>query len=80
MSADTNGWQPISTAPKDGTKILTYAPVIPPHKNSFGGDPTAKIIINYRRKAEGGDRHEWWNSRFDQQPTHWMPLPSPPAA
>lgn len=73
---DENGWMPIETAPKDGTKILTYAPIIPPIKNRFGGDASAKIVINERRTTNGG--HQWWHSRADQQPTHWQPLPKPP--
>lgn len=66
------GWRDISTAPKDGTRILVWRePVVPGAayfdvtgwpNNWTGLWPTA-----YMHYADG---HE---------PTHWMPLPAPPA-
>lgn len=61
-----SGWQPIATAPKDG-RILV-----------FGGRFTEPDCV-----WSDGD---WWRyciKRGDlltSLPTHWMPLPSPPAA
>lgn len=65
-----NDWQPIETAPKDGSRILLYWPKttrIP-----------IKIII-------GNWRGDYWSNDllyFDEEkrncPTHWMPLPEPP--
>jgi len=70
-------WQPIETAPKDGTAILVY-------------DEGAALVTweVYRRHQE---EHADWclmDSWQDEQggystvnhPTHWMPLPEPPAA
>lgn len=60
-------WQPIETAPKDGTEILTLrsnghiAKAIW-YDNPFGRTDT--VIEN----ASG----KWWSV------THWMPLPTPP--
>jgi hypothetical protein len=76
-------WQPIETAPKDGTPILAYGE---PHS----GEPPFGVV---RWIAE---THEWWE-RVDAKtkklvseeagywdgagilPSFWMPLPAPPA-
>jgi Protein of unknown function (DUF551) len=58
-------WQPIETAPRDGTMVLVFrAPETGYEKRVYGVDYT-----------KGG---EWWLSRTQMQPTHWMPLPPPP--
>lgn len=67
-TAEAQGWQDISTAPKDGTKILTY-------------EPTWTNPVNV---AHYGNDKSWWLSNcyedlgHDLDPTHWMPLPTPP--
>lgn len=68
------GWQPIATAPKDGTPVLTWAD---------GGVAVAEWLPL-------GDAGEWipgGNVSGDggyfylvQEPTHWMPIPRPPDA
>lgn len=60
------GWQDISTAPKDGTKVLGWA----------DGDFTVVEWSpgDYWTLSECGayaSDGEWW-------PTHWMPLPAAP--
>ena len=65
-------WQPIETAPKDGTEVLGWSP-----------DPRDGIaIVKYETGLTMGkwsvvhDAESWaWNN-YD--PTHWMPLPEPP--
>lgn len=58
-------WQPIETAPKDGTNILVYS-------ESIG-----RMIAWY--KFNNYPFGDWFNLRFDIiSPTHWMPLPEPP--
>ncbi len=60
-------WQPIKTAPKDGTRILIRA--------SYG------IGVMYGRWRERHGRFafaECCGRNVD--PTHWMPLPKPPEA
>lgn len=66
-------WQDISTAPKDGTRILACE------------SDTVFICSWYRHSATLG---HWHNpddgspigQMFDEyNPTHWMPVPSPPA-
>ena len=64
-------WQSIDTAPKDGTEILVF-------------DRTTKGNSNMRVSYWYADNHgRGFYTRGSQfldkcQPTHWMPLPSPP--
>lgn len=83
-------WQPIETAPKDGTKIDLLFP-----------EPRGRTINClwlqdrwtgpnggwFWRSATWDDfgellpEHEWNVNHYPHmQPTHWMPLPEPPAA
>lgn len=75
--AALNPWQPIETAPKDGTRILTCV---------LGSDGRAyDYQINEwndpRAVADGNGIGSvgWWSSRPSRQPTHWHPLTTPPA-
>lgn len=60
-------WQPIETAPKDGTEILVGADVA-----CWGW----RIELVYWVSKEG----QWWtDSRgLHYSPTHWRHLPKPP--
>lgn len=66
-------WQPIETAPKDGTHIIALRPTDPPHVESM-----------YWARYEDADRDGDWHWSYDGDspregsPTHWMPLPPPP--
>ena len=60
------GWQPISTAPKDGRRILTL-------------EQWPVMDIRIARWVHGP--HNVWitdNGGYVRRATHWMPLPSPP--
>lgn len=59
-------WQPIETAPKDGTLVLTI------------GHPDTRIpsIFNFKGKSWGPEI--FLDGGY--YPTHWMPLPKPPKA
>ena len=62
-------WQPISTAPKDGTAILGYwSPAI---ENGRDGIDVTCFRAGDWRDPEDSDS-SW------RKPTHWMPLPAPP--
>lgn len=65
-------WQPIDTAPKDGTEILVIA---------SGGEV---VISAYRPlNVEGsgfGSIHSCCGYYEDLEPTHWMPIPKSPKA
>lgn len=71
-------WQPISTAPKDGTALLLFS-------------RTHGIVEGCFEQVDGGGHPEngppiyWWTSPWVEfidgsydAPTHWMPLPEPP--
>ncbi len=58
-------WQPIETAPRDGTYLLGY-----------DGEPI--VIIAYESGWEYGDNFIAGNVNEKPRPTHWIPLPAPP--
>lgn len=73
-------WQPIETAPKDGTDVI----VMYMHINT-------QIVHNaFWNDYEDADKDEigWWSYEHSEvsriklddwmSPTHWMPLPAPP--
>jgi hypothetical protein len=57
-----NEWQPIETAPKDGSEILTFG--------SIG------IMVVFWRDGFWREKANFLGLR--NPPTHWMPLPNPP--
>lgn len=72
-----DGWQPIATAPRDGTRIDIWDP-------DCGGIRVADAYWS------GGQKSGGWhapNQDYDGMdglyakdgPTHWRPLPAPPA-
>lgn len=89
---DVAGWQTIETAPKDGSEILLYREdcgVILGRWISCSdfvsdGDPSAEFC----QSDEEWEEPDWFGADFvsgfritnDGLPTHWMPLPSPPAS
>ena len=67
-----NEWQPIDTAPKDGTEIIAYRPLA--HESN---DPYICICKTtpYESTSKQGFKH--FTDRYCH-PTHWIPLPQPP--
>lgn len=79
-------WQPIDTAPKDGSEIILY-----PHHMSGVWDSFAdswrvwQIPLNADLLIDASG-HKLGNPVFEvmanslgmPDPTHWMPLPPPP--
>jgi hypothetical protein len=71
-----DAWQPIETAPKDGTAILLGArggswigKWLPVYTSGYVPDNKwSSLMLNHDHMGE-----KW------QQPTHWMPLPAAPA-
>lgn len=79
-------WQPIETAPMDGTSILV-------HGNKAPGNPSGKMETC---EAYNTSVAAWWAGENDGEgawicymgmvqepecgfePTHWMPMPEPP--
>ena len=58
-------WQPIETAPKDGSWLLLYGD---PYSNDWA-------VFVGRFEKSGWQQPDG----FDLEPTHWMPLPLPPS-
>ena len=66
VGAEYGCWQPIETAPKDGTNVLIW----PMHGYRVG--------LAFFDTARGGVWSEWPGRVGGFVPTHWMPLPEPP--
>jgi hypothetical protein len=71
-------WQPIETAPKDGTRVLVFwadgrkCPVDVSWYWDHHDIEYGKVVRTYQR---------WMSNRYAANgppPTHWMPLPKPP--
>lgn len=70
-------WQPIETAPKDGSVILTGS-----YLEEYSGEyePIKTGRMEWAQefaRFDGGWRSTGWYSGL-LSPTHWMPLPEPP--
>ncbi len=68
-------WQPIETAPRDGTRVLVFAQLDPPEKwvAEIHDLPTITCVAAYHPDAG-------WCVDEVREVTHWMPLPPPPSA
>lgn len=69
-----SGWQPIETAPKDGTKVDLYSV---DRKERY---PDCKWLKNewHYWGLDGFDNMDWVRLGKYENPSHWMPLPSLP--
>ena len=63
-------WQPIDTAPRDGTRVLLTI--------QYG--VRQRLEIGYWGRGLSRETGSWRFHRVhnDDRPTHWMPLPAPP--
>lgn len=69
------GWQPIETAPKDGTDILVCV------THNLPDDEWETIQwVDWRRGDDVVWPRYWERIDIPFPPTHWMPLPEPPDA
>ena len=59
-------WQPIETAPRDGTKLLVFC-------------ETGIAVVHCFKPPLGSDRWLTVDGGYEIEPTHWQPLPPPPA-
>jgi hypothetical protein len=79
-------WQPIETAPKDGTSILVHNNVAPGCKDGVADECWAgNTDVAAWWADERGGEGAWicyMSKVLDPElhftPTHWMPMPSPP--
>jgi len=83
-------WQPIGTAPKDGTWFLGYGPDADWEEWDDDTMPKVGPVHFATEEYEVWDRTDpstqklrhteivgYW---FPFEPTHWMPIPKPPEA
>ena len=73
-------WQPIDTAPRDGTWVLVRGGRI---DYGWDGDTDPPAVV--AQWGEGGGAEYWQFAWYDsgyygeyKSPTEWMPLPEPP--
>lgn len=71
-------WQPIETAPKDGTAIL----LCDEESGKWDNQQWSSCVVGW---WDTDDEPEWrdngdmgCNGQCEYEPTHWMPLPEPP--
>ena len=74
-SQTTNGWQPIETAPKDGTNVILYGSY-----ESKPGEPFVVAGMSWDSEPVGWTNGDCWATEVGDRwvPTHWHPLPCPP--
>lgn len=65
-------WQPIESAPRDGTKVLCFAPG--KKRPVYAMDKVATTQVDFVKVSI----NKWWAERPDNAYTHWMLLPAPP--
>lgn len=75
VSAETLTWQPIETAPKDGTPVLLYRECAGWSVRGWGYWVDVKGIDGWVSHGFGDPPGNLGLGH----PTHWMPLPEPPA-
>lgn len=83
-------WQPIETAPKDGTHILVHDDIgysVAAWEDRQNGPGASGVVQppGWRACAKGTMvDDEGWDTghgyKLELEPTHWMPLPAPPAS
>jgi hypothetical protein len=78
-------WQPIATAPKDGTVVLVGVDIATQWivRNAFWRE----VDVNLKDMGWEEDDTGWWAYRTSMtqerldgiyEPTHWLPMPEPP--
>ena len=86
MRKEPQGWMPIETAPQSNIVLVYYT-------NSLGNGRTMRAryyppdTLESETNESGWADEGWYEESeayeylmpLDQEPTHWMPLPPPPA-
>ena len=71
-------WQPIETAPLDGTALLLIN--ISTRTGHRQNDKPIPFVGFWYRESRWGGTDRWVSipGAYGQKPTHWMPLPDNP--
>lgn len=78
-------WQPIETAPKDGTPILAWNEKYGARETRWELYREGSLAFSWSQEGKGPDGAWRWaepqnNWGSSWAPTHWMPLPAAPDA
>lgn len=66
-------WQPIETAPRDGTWILCLLDRVYADNNR-----QTCVVVRWLESNRIADVGSWIDEEYSYDVTHWMPLPEPP--
>jgi hypothetical protein len=69
-------WQPIETAPKDGTSVIAFGNYRWP--DGIAPVPPNRLLEGIVSEVRFAHRHWQTGSCWLAEPTHWMPMPPPP--
>ena len=79
-------WQPIETAPRDGTAVLVHRiiwPGLPSGRSEECNGYNTYVAAWWAEECEGGAWVCYMDAVYDPlcpiDPTHWMPLPAAPS-
>jgi hypothetical protein len=85
MTPQSQAWYPIKSAPKDGTKIDVWLSKSRRRvTNCYWGRPSHTCGENEGYCDSCPDHDGWVDGEdfmcgyTDEEPTHWMPIPTPP--
>lgn len=83
---DPNGWMPIETAPKDGTRALVWATTWAGEIGGVENNDGEALVASYSDGKSDYSGKGWWDIAATSgyaawcKPTHWQPLPNPPGS
>lgn len=81
-----NNWQPIETAPKDGTWVFLCGGKTDDESAATIADLSRPVVAQWSTWLNGQTTYGrwqfcWFDGGYDgeyERPTHWQPLPEPP--
>jgi hypothetical protein len=86
LSEGLGAWQPIETAPRDGTWLLLAGGECDYDESSDNKGRIVSAQWTTKRNsstAKGHWQFAWYDGGYYgeyENPTHWMPLPAPPVS
>jgi hypothetical protein len=88
-AGEVQSWQPMETVHKDGRWVVLTGGELNDQRDWEEGYERRPVVAKWVEKVSAWWREGWFVSDFDsgyglglwyENPTHWMPLPGPPAA